>query len=107
MKTMQLCLKILYFLPPIFVSALLLLLDHSGLTLGLAIAFASMWIGSGLLAFGYAIGGVVGILPSIYLLILEMITPSWLSPVPFILTYMVYYLVCGAVVLYLKKIKQK
>lgn len=103
MKIVKQLLKIIYFLPPIAVTILFVLLQAQGLKLIHIILFILLWIGSLLLAFNKIIGAVVGAFPMVYLLIYELLNPSWLNPIIYLMLVIGYYLACGILVYWLKK----
>lgn len=103
MKIIKLLLKIIYFFPPVAVSVLFVLMQGKGVEFIHIILFALLWMGSLLLAFNKIIGAVVGASPMVYLLIYELLNPSWLDFTIYLIMGIGYYFACGALVYFIKK----
>ena len=95
--------KIIYFLPPVAVSVLFVLMQVKGVEFIHIILYGLLWIGSLLLTFNKIIGAVVGSLPMAYLLVYELLNPSWLDPTIYLIMSIGYYFACGALVYFIKK----
>ncbi len=98
MKILRYGFKALCVLPPIILLVFLFLVQAMGISFEHILAISLMFTGSMLLIYNRWIGGVVGALPMIYFLVLEMSSPSWIDPTPYLIAFIVYYLICGAIV---------
>ncbi len=98
MKVLRYGFKELCALHSIVLLIFLFLVQATGFSFEHILAIILMFAGSILLIFNRWIGSIVGSLPMVYYLILEMSSPSWINPTPYLLAVIAYYLICGAVV---------
>lgn len=95
---MQRFLKVLYFLPAIIGTFLIIVLYAPNIPVSLLFTLVFLWIGSGLLAFNCTIGAICGLISAIVLLFIMDGEYMHIDITPYMVAYIIFYLGCGVIV---------
>lgn len=99
MNIIKILLKIILFIPAMIGTFMILVLYAPRIPILLLMTLILLWAGSGLLAFNHSFGGIVGMMSPILLLMIMQGESMHVNPTPYSIMYMIFYAICGLIVL--------